>query len=424
MLNNDLALLRRSRLMYIFEAALEYLISILVTGSFLATITKELGVSDSLTGILSSVISLGCLFQLLSLSVRRTRVKRLVVVLSVINQTLFMFLYVTPLTGAKKQIKIVLFVILICTAYLIYNFAHPKKINWLMSLVDDSSRGAFTSNKEIFSLVCGMIFSFLMGAVIDRFEEAGEIRTAFILSAAVIFILILLHTLTMIFTVEKETPNNKNGNFLTGVRELVKNKIVIKITGVFVLYNISNFASVPFYGTYQINELGLGLKTISVLVIFGNISRILVSRLWGKYADRKSFAAMTEKCLIFLGIAQLCALFAVPSNGTVMFALYYFFYGVAMGGINSALINLIFDYVAPEKRSDSLAITQAVSGLVGFLTTVCLSPLVTLVQNSNNTIFGVHIYAQQLCTIISLLFTAASVIYVKIVIRNNQGTVL
>lgn len=420
MLNNDLALLRRSRLMYIFEAALEYLISILVTGSFLATITKELGVSDSITGILSSVISLGCLFQLLSLSVRRTRVKRLVVVLSVINQTFFMFLYVTPLTGAKKQIKIVLFVILICTAYLIYNFAHPKKINWLMSLVDDSSRGAFTSNKEIFSLVCGMIFSFLMGAVIDRFAEAGEIRTAFILSAAVIFILILLHTLTMIFTVEKETPNNKNGNFLTGVRELVKNKIVIKITGVFVLYNISNFASVPFYGTYQINELGLGLKTISVLVIFGNISRILVSRLWGKYADRKSFAAMTEKCLIFLGIAQLCALFAVPSNGTVMFALYYFFYGVAMGGINSALINLIFDYVAPEKRSDSLAITQAVSGLVGFLTTVCLSPLVTLVQNSNNTIFGVHIYAQQLCTIISLLFTAASVIYVKIVIIDKR----
>ena len=50
--------------MYIFEAALEYLISILVPGSFLATITKELGISDSLTGILSSVISLGCLFQL------------------------------------------------------------------------------------------------------------------------------------------------------------------------------------------------------------------------------------------------------------------------------------------------------------------------------------------------------------------------
>ncbi len=48
--------------MYILEAALEYLISILVVGSFLATLTKELGMSDGLTGILSSVISLGCLF--------------------------------------------------------------------------------------------------------------------------------------------------------------------------------------------------------------------------------------------------------------------------------------------------------------------------------------------------------------------------
>lgn len=91
-----------------------------------------------------------------------------------------------------------------------------------------------------------------------------------------------------------------------------------------------------------------------------------------------------------------------------------------MGGINSALINLIFDYVAPEKISDSLAITQAASGLVGFLTTVCLSPLVTLVQKSNDTIFGVHIYAQQLCTLISLLFTALSVIYVKKVLRGKE----
>ena len=418
MLDNDSSLLKRSRLMYIFEAALEYLISILVTGSFLATITKELGISDSLTGILSSIISLGCLFQLLSLSVRKAKVKRLVVILSVINQAFFMLLYVIPLTCAEKQTKIAMFILLICAAYLIYNFAHPKKINWLMSLVDDSRRGTFTANKEIVSLVCGMIFSFLMGAIIDRFAESGEIRVAFVLSAAVIFILMLLHTLTMILTVEKETPDSRNKNFLVGVKELFKNKKVLKITGIFVLYNISIYSSVPFYGTYQINELGLSLKTVSVLVILGNISRILVSRFWGGYADRKSFAAMTEKCLMFLGISQLCALFAVPSNGVVMFSLYYFLHGIAMGGINSALINLIFDYVDPEKRSDSLAITQSVSGIVGFLTTVCMSSLVFMIQNNDNMFFGIHIYAQQLCTLISLIFTIISVIYVRFLIRN------
>lgn len=39
-----------------------------------------------------------------------------------------------------------------------------------------------------------------------------------------------------------------------------------------------------------------------------------------------------------------------------------------MGGINSTLTNLIFDYVVLEKRSDSLVISETVSGLAGFYT--------------------------------------------------------
>jgi len=181
--------IKRSRIMYIFEAALEYFISILVAGSYLATLTKELGFSDSLTGILSSVISLGCLFQLFSLLVRRKKVKAFVLIFSIINQLLFMLLYIIPLTSFEKHTKIVIFVVLIFSAYLIYNFIHPKKINWLMSLIDDKQRGSFTANKEIVSLVSGMIFTFGMGAIIDYFSETGRIRLAFVFSAIVIFAL-------------------------------------------------------------------------------------------------------------------------------------------------------------------------------------------------------------------------------------------
>lgn len=159
MKKEDLAALKRGQLMYILEAALEYLISILVAGSFLATLTKELGMSDSLTGILSSIISLGCLFQLLSVLLRRDRVKKFVVIMSILNQIMFMLLYVIPLANGGKLFKIGLFVVVIIGAYIIYNFAHPKKINWLMSLVEDHHRGTFTAKKEIISLVAGMVFS-------------------------------------------------------------------------------------------------------------------------------------------------------------------------------------------------------------------------------------------------------------------------
>ena len=101
--------LARSRFLYIIEAALEYFISILVAGSYLATLTSSLGMSDSLTGIISSFISLGCLFQLLSVFLKRRRVKRIVTILSAANQLLFMLLFIIPLGGGDKQIKIAVF---------------------------------------------------------------------------------------------------------------------------------------------------------------------------------------------------------------------------------------------------------------------------------------------------------------------------
>ena len=423
---NDISVksIKRSRLMYIFEAALEYFISILVAGSYLATLTKELGVSDSLTGIISSVISLGCLFQLFSLSLKRKRVKISVLAFSVLNQLLFMLLYVIPLTKLEKQTKIALFIILIFSAYIIYNFVHPKKINWLMSLVEDKNRGSFTANKEIVSLVSGMVFSFGMGTVIDYFSKTGRIRLAFALSAIVIFLIMVLHSLTMIFTVEKEMPQSPKKNFGQDLKELINNKNVIKVTIIFILYNISTYVSTPFYGTYQIGELGLNLQFVSVIVMFGSVSRIFVSKFWGRYADKKTFAVMIEKCFIFLGLSQLCVIFAVPATGKILFVLYNILHGIALGGINSALINLIFDYVPIEKRADSLAITQALAGLTGFLTTLCISPLVSFIQSNGNKVFGLPIYAQQFVSMIALVFTLLTIFYTRCAFIKNTKQII
>lgn len=405
--------IQRSQRLYLLEAALEYLISILVGGSFLATLTKELGFSDSLTGILSSVISLGCLFQLLSLSIRRTSVKRFVVVFSIANQILFLLLYVIPLTSFSRPVKTVLFVALIFSAYFIYNIAHPKKINWLMSLVDAHKRGSFTANKEIISLIAGMLFTFGMGAVIDYFSEMGQMRLALTISAAVIFLLMVLHSLTMIFSVEKPLPQSKARNLRQSLKKLVKNKRILHITVVFILYYAATYASTPFYGTYQIGELGLSLTFISAITIGGSVSRIFVSRFWGSYADRKTFIAMAEKCFYFLAAAQLCVVFAIPSTGKVMFILYYLLHGVAMGGINSALTNSVFENISPEQSADALAITQAFAGLVGFLTTLCISPLVAHIQENGFVLFGIPIYAQQLVTALALTFTVLAILYIR-----------
>ena len=153
--------------MYIMQSCFEHLVNLLVAGSFLATITKYLGMSDSLTGIIASFVSLGSTFQLLSLLLHKRRYKPLVVTLSIVNQLLFLTLYIVPLITGTKTSKIALFVFIIFTAYTIFYFIAPKKTIILMSAVDDEHRGIFTADKEIVSLLAGMVFSFSMGALFD-----------------------------------------------------------------------------------------------------------------------------------------------------------------------------------------------------------------------------------------------------------------
>lgn len=401
-----------SRRMYIIEAAAEYLISILVTGSFFAAVTREMGFSDSLTGILSAVISLGCLFQLLSMAFHPGRSKRFVIILSIVNQLLFSLLYIIPLTGLPQTTKTVLFVAAVFIAYLIYYIAHPKKITWMMSMVDENKRGSFTSLKEAVSLLSGMAFSYGMGMVVDHFTAQNETQTAFLICVGAIAVFTVVHTVSMLLTMEQqEEAPVKKLRLMDSIRQTLTDRNLLHVIVLLVLYNIANYASAPFYGAYQINDLGFTLQFISILSIVSSGFRIAASIFWGRYADRTSFLNMMGKCLLFVMAAALCVVFAVPANGKVMFLLYYILSGIAQGGVNSALMNIIFDCVPYERRADSLAVCQAVSGVIGFVTTLAVSPLVAFIQTNGNSFMGISIYAQQVTAVISFVLLALTLVY-------------
>ena len=204
---------KTSRILYIIEAALEYFISILITGAYLAKITSSLGISDSLTGILTSFVSLGCGFQLFSIFfVRQSKVKRKIVIFHSINQLFFALIYLVPFINLSKEIKIGLFIVFLLFGHIINNVINSPKINWYMSLVDNNKRGRFTANKEMVSLMGGMIFTFIMGSVIDYFEDMNNITGSFIVLGISVFILMILHSLTLIFSKEQEVENNEKAS--------------------------------------------------------------------------------------------------------------------------------------------------------------------------------------------------------------------
>ncbi len=415
-----------SRLMYILEAALEYFVSLSVGTVYLAKLAAYIGLADSVTGILSSFVSLGCGFQLIAIFLANKRpVKRWVTLLHIVSQALFAMVYLIPVFDFSITAKTVLFVCSLLVAHIIHNAINSPKINWYMSLVEDGKRGRFTANKEIISLVSGMAFSYGLGALIDHFETVGDVRTAFIICGIGVFGLMILHSVTLILSKEKPAQiEEKKESVGKSIKNLLKNRDLFKIILISVLWNIGNYATTSFMGTYLTKELAFSMTFISVVSMVGSLTRALFSRPMGKFADKYSFSKMLVVCFSIAAISFGINIFTVPSNGTVFYIIYHILHCIAMAGINSATINLIYDYVEPNQRVQALALKQTLAGFAGFFITLIISPLVQLIQNNGNYIFGLPLYAQQVTSLFSFVVVLLIIVYMFFVVSKIKRKVL
>ena len=404
-----------SRLCYIIEAALEYFISLLVTGAYLARITGALGFSDSLTGILSSFVSLGCVFQLSSIRLFRNQksVKRIIIICHIVNQLFFALVYLTPILPLTGTQKTLIFLICFCTAYIISNLIAPPKVTWLMGLVPDHTRGIFTARKEIISLLGGMIFTYIMGNIIDMLDAAGSQRLSFIAGGITVFMLMLLHTLSLLPV--KEYPSTAS-TAPARLRDLMSNRMYVRIVPVIIVWHIASSSATPYYGAYQIKELGFSMTFVSVLSIAYSLIRAAASPVIGKYADRTSFSRMVTLCLSIAAAAFLINSFTVPSNGRIFYTIYYCLYAVSMAGINSAMTNLVYDCVQGDNRRSALAISTALGGVSGFAATCLMSPIVDAIQRAGNRLGALTLYPAQFVSAVACAITLLLIVYLRTVV--------
>lgn len=413
---------KTSRILYVIEATLEYFISLLVAGAYLAKLTTSIGLPDSLTAILTSFVSLGCGFQLVAIFISKNKsVKRYVTILHTVNQLLFALIYFVPFIEIPKTAKFVVFAVLLLSGHAINQIVNSPKINWYMSLIDDKKRGKFTANKEIVSLITGVIFTTTMSSIIDAFEASGNLNGAFIFCGLGVFGLAILHSLTLIFSKEKPIEESVKTTNNQSIKGLLTDKPLLKVILVSALWYVANYSTTPFYGTYQIKELGFTMLLVSILSAIGAFSRALFSRPFGKFADKYSFSKLINLCFIIEFFAFLVNVFTVPAYGKITYSIYLILYSIGMAGINSCAINLIYDYVDKQKRTSALALKSTICGLVGFLTTTLVSLLVDKIQANGNTFLGISVYAQQVVSVIGVLVMIVAIVYVNTVIKKIKS---
>ena len=173
-----------------------------------------------------------------------------------LNQLLFAALYLVPFFRILQGVRTALFVSLMLLGHIILNATLAPRTTWYMSFVDNDKRGIFTARKEAVSLVSGILFQFCMSAVIDHFEAEGNIRAALVACTLVILVLSVGHTLSLLFTKDRDVPESKH-TLLQELKTTVADRKIRSLLVLSILWAICHSVSIPFYGTYTIPHSGI-----------------------------------------------------------------------------------------------------------------------------------------------------------------------
>ena len=408
---------KTTRIAFIIEEGFNYFTTLFVTGTLLGYLLDTIGFSDALQGILSTVSTFACGAQLFAISFNGRRKKRIVLTGVCINQLAFTLVYLLPIFNFSPNTKSIILMIFLFSGHIISNAVTPSRLTWLMTSVPLESRGSFTAIKEMISLAGGIIVSLAFGRIADVFRDSSGMPTKpyYIICTVTLLAMSLIHIASLIVSNEKAVSEEKTDIKKT-IAAILKNRDFVKVVGVGVIWNVATAFSVSFLASYLREELAFSFTLIAVITTVGSLSRIIMSPFFGKVADKYSFATSMTIAFICASVSFLGIAFTSPATRWI-YLVYIVMYSFAMAGINSGVINLIYDYVKPSDRAVAMGVKNALGGIIAFFVALGAGLILSFIQKAGGiVIFGLKLYAQQFLAIISFMITLILIVYMRKII--------
>jgi hypothetical protein len=418
---------KRSRWAYTFECAFEYFISLMVADAFLATLLTEMGLSDAVIGVISSLISVAFLFQLFAILVVQHihNVKLVAIPIHCISQLFFLALYLLPFLNIPAQFRTAVVVGCLLIAYFGNYLVTSVIFNWGNSYVNPMTRANFAATKEIISLISGVIVSLTMGWAFDSFVAADNINGGF-LFIAVMMLLMNIGDFVCLMMIKNRKTEKKDAApaepFWQVIRMLFSNRGFLCSVALHALWSISVYMTVGFMGTYKTKELLLSVGTVQLINIAACLLRALFSKPIARYADKRSYAKGIRLGMTIAAAGYLVNIFTTP-NMWWLVVLYTVLYHVACAGTSQNMMNMVYSYVDSKYFVQASAIKSSVGGLCHFGSALLASRFLQYIQGNGNSLFGIHLYGQQALATCSIALTLGALAVAHFVVSKQKRMV-
>jgi MFS family permease len=409
------------------ECTFEYFVALLVADVYLANVLSYIGMSDAMAGIVSSFISLAFVFQILTVGLikKMKNTKLTVIVFHSLGQFCFMFLYLIPLISMPTALKHALTMAIILLAYFGNYIVHSIMYKWGNSYVRPTGRASFSATKEMISLACGMILTFVVGQIIDRYNKTGDKEGGFLFLAIGILIFCICDFVCILLI--KNEPKHVSEELelvpiKTTLASLFRNKAYVYIVILDCMFKSSIYITNGFLGVYKTNTLLISVGTAQIINILGCFARFVFSKPIGRFSDKTSYASGIVLGLSLYLLGYICLCFTSPSTWW-MIILMTIFTNVGAAGASANLFNCTYNYVDDSELVQAMAIKSCLAGVVGFSVTFVGAKILSFVQENNDTLFGVHIYGQQVLAILSCLLFSATILFAELVVKKQKRTI-
>ena len=428
---------KRSRWAYKLECTFEYFVTLLVADAFLATLLSSLGMSDSMVGIISSIASLAFLFQLFSVLVaqRIRNTKRFVIIFHTLSQLFFMSLYFIPFLPFAEKYKHILVFACVLLAYFGNYFVTSIIFKWGNSFVDPHKRASYSAGKEMISLASGMVMTIILGWIMDRFEAMENLNGGFIFCAVGIlifsvcdFVCLLLikneiKPKEIVSASESKNPSvEKRATLRMVLKNIMGNRNFRNVVLLTILWDVARYTTIGFLGIYRVGAEGLAFTVgaVQVINIIGNLGRFLLSKPFGRFSDKHSFAKGIEVALVLAALAFGVNMFTAPGPLRYLTIAYTLLYSINLAGLNQNLYNITYSYVDSEYFVQASAIKNSIGGICGFGASLAAGKLLEVIQANGNMLFGIPVHGQQVLSAISFVLLIIAVLFTRFVIGRQK----
>lgn len=210
-----------------------------------------------------------------------------------------------PFISQDTNIRTILFFIPAIIYAITGELGYITFVNWRMTLLKKEDRGKFSATKNAFKNTIVVLFSFLMGTLLDYFKVNGNELLGFIILFFTVFIIATIDIILRICTFKPNIKQEKI-NLKESISLPAKDKSYRKILLFCGLYRFAIGIGTIYLNVYILRYLNVSYLYYSILNMIVALSEALFGLYWSKKINDRNWKKIIIRMSILYIISFIC----------------------------------------------------------------------------------------------------------------------